>query len=304
LNQARSRLARRLALSTLTAALLCACYDTPLIPADASAAGGRANHMGGASAGGKPTNSSGAGGKAAASVGGANEAGDSPVNPGGAPAAGAAGQSGGSAGATGQAGDSGAPGITWLDLDGSSAPASSAVNAALDIEGAFYAYSDGCSQLTWVEETRCASGVLCDPQNLANWGMAVGFDFHNTGATGTPPNTKLIWNPNDVGAVGVAWRIHGTAPKIQLWVLNMDPSWHGQCNAMTCEIAGPPDGVAPAPLEGSLLFDHMVKDDWGGTGISYTFDPAAVHALQFKLAAVQVGQATFDFCIDALGIIR
>ncbi|HEY4160110.1 MAG TPA: hypothetical protein VGM29_18485 [Polyangiaceae bacterium] len=48
----------------------------------------------------------------------------------------------------------------------------------------------------------------------------------------------------------------------------------------------------------------MQKDYWGGTGTAYTFDPAKVHALQFRLPAINVPRASFDFCIDALGVIR
>jgi hypothetical protein len=208
------------------------------------------------------------------------------------------------AGTTSQAGSSGAPHVTWLELNGSTAPASSATNAALGVEGSFYAYSDGCSELAWDDLSRCASGMLCAPElSPDNWGIAIGFDFHNTGPDGTPPETKLTWDPNDFGARGVAWQVRGTAPKLQVWVLNMAASWHGQCSDMKCEIAGPPDGVASAALDGELHFDNMIKDTWG-SGIEYTFDPAAVHALQFKIAAVKVGAVAFDFCIDALGIVR
>jgi hypothetical protein len=48
----------------------------------------------------------------------------------------------------------------------------------------------------------------------------------------------------------------------------------------------------------------MVKDYWGGAGVNYRFDPAAVHALQFKLPAINVGGVSFSFCIDALGVVR
>lgn len=223
---------------------------------------------------------------------------------GGGASAGGGGRSAAAAGTTGQAGSIGAPPVTWLELSGSTAPSSAPVNAALGIEGAFYAYGDGCSTLDWDEQGRCASGVLCAPElSPDNWGIAIGFDFRNTGPDGTPPDTKRIWNPNDFAARGVAWRIHGTAPKLQVWVLNMASSWNGQCSAMACEISGPPDGVASAALNGELHFDDMIKDTWG-SGIDYTFDPAAVHALQFKIAAVKVGAASFDFCIDDLGIVR
>jgi hypothetical protein len=205
---------------------------------------------------------------------------------------------------TGNAGSSGASGVTWLELSGSTAPSSSAINAELGIEGSFYAYGDDCSKLVWDDQGRCASGTLCDPAiSLDNWGISIGFDFRNTGPDGTPPNAKLIWNPDDFKARGVAWRIRGKAPQLQVWVLNMAPSWQGQCTGMPCEIVGPPDGVAPAALNGELDFDNMIKDTWG-SGVEYTFDPAAVHALQFKIAAVKVGAVAFDFCIDALGIVR
>ena len=103
---------------------------------------------------------------------------------------------------------------------------------------------------------------------------------------------------------GITWQVSGNAPGLQVWVLNMAPAFHGECGQQTCEIAGPPDGAAAASLQGSLLFEQMVKDNWGGRGLPYSFDPAAVYALQFKLPAVNVGSASFDFCIDALGVIR
>ncbi|HEY3254075.1 MAG TPA: hypothetical protein VGJ91_09015 [Polyangiaceae bacterium] len=286
-------------LATLAALLLGACYDMPLIPDDSPALAGSA---------GRGSSGSGSGGRAGASgapasSGATNSDAGSRPNGGGGASAGA-GTSAGTAGTTGEAGGSGAPHITWLELNGSTAPSSSATNAALGIEGSFYAYGDGCSKLVWDDTGRCASGTLCAPeQSLDNWGIAIGFDFRNTGPEGTPPDTKLTWNPDDFGALGVAWRVRGTAPKLQVWVLNMAASWQGQCSAMNCEISGPPDGVAPAALNGELHFDNMIKDTWG-SGINYTFDPAAVHALQFKIAAVKVGAVAFDFCIDALGIVR
>ncbi|HYP88641.1 MAG TPA: hypothetical protein VEQ59_10815, partial [Polyangiaceae bacterium] len=111
-------------------------------------------------------------------------------------------------------------------------------------------------------------------------------------------------DPDDVGALGVSWQVTGSAPGLQLWVLNMDPSWHGQCDVMSCEIAGPPDGVEVARSNGELLFADMVKDYWGGAGEAYRYDPAAVHALQLKLPAIRVHAAEFAFCIEALGIVR
>ncbi len=301
-------------LTALAVALLGACYDMPLIPKDSPAVAGSAGHGNagtGAAGHAEAGAGMGAGAGAGASAGGAPPSdagatqaeGGSTPNEGGA-SAGGAGNSGGSAGTTGQAGSGGVPHITWLDLSGSKAPSSSTTNAALGIQGWFYAYDDGCSKLTWDDTGRCASGKLCDPANLDNWGISVGFDFRYTGANGTPPNTKFTWNPEDFAARGVAWHIRGTAPQIQVWVLNMASSWHGQCNVMSCEISGPPDGVAPAALNGELDFDNMVKDYWGGSGTDYTFDPAAVFALQFKIAAVKVGATEFNFCIDELGIVR
>jgi hypothetical protein len=265
----------------------------PLIPEDSLTVAGSAGA--GADAGGAPPASSGA----------PTANGGSKPNGGGGARAGEAGNSAGTAGTTGQAGSSGASQVTWLELSGSRAPSSFATNADLGIEGSFYAYGDGCSQLDWDEVGRCASGKLCDPApSLDNWGISIGFDFRNTGPDGTQPNTKLTWDPRDFAARGVAWRVRGNAPQLQVWVLNMAASWQGQCSAMKCEIVGPPDGVAPAARNGELDFEHMIKDDWGGSGDEYTFDPAAVHALQFKIAAVKVGAVEFDFCIDALGIVR
>jgi len=288
---------RSLVFATLTAALLGACYDMPLIPDDSPSLAGSAGH---GNAGGAPASAgaSHAGGGAKPS-GGANTGG---ANAGGA-SAGSGGKSGETAGTAGRAGSSGALQITWLQLRDSTAPSSFATNAELGIEGVFYAYGDGCSTLNWDDAGRCASGKLCPPEDPDNWGISIGFDFRNTGPNSIPSNAKLTWNPNDFKARGIAWQIHGEAPKLQVWVLNMDESWNGQCTGMPCEINGPPDGVAPAALNGELHFDDMIKDTWG-SGTEYTFDPAAVHALQFKIAAVKVGTASFDFCIDELGIIH
>jgi len=314
----RSKGSGRFARAALAAALLGACYDMPLIPADSPAVGGSAGHgtagagqslagagqsLAGAGHGGAGHGGAGAGGAPPASSGANNADGGAKPNGGGGANAGRGGNAAGSAGTTGQAGSGGAPHVTWLGLTGSTAPSSLETNAKLGIEGLFYAYGDGCSQLDWDEVGRCASGKLCDPQNLDNWGISIGFDFRNTGPNGVPADTKLIWNPEDHQALGVAWRVRGKAPQLQVWVLNMASSWQGQCNAMKCEIVGPPDGVAPAMLNGELTFDNMIKDTWG-SGITYTFDPAAMHALQFKIAAVKVGAVEFDFCIDALGIVR
>jgi hypothetical protein len=265
--------------------LAAACLDTELIPADelsSSSEGGAAVAEAGqpASEGGTPTG----GGVTAAGRGGG--AAGSPLS--GASTAGGAVSSGGSGGA----------GVSWLALQGNVAPTNDPANGELGIDGHFYAYADGCATLAWDETSRCATGKLCDSLGGENWGVAIGFDFVSS------HDIKLTWDPRDVSALGVAFELHGSAPGLQLWVLNMDPIWNGECSAMTCEIAGPPDGRRSLPLAGQLLFDTMQKDDWGGGGIRYEYDPAAVHALQFKLPSIEVGAASFSFCLDALGIVR
>lgn len=268
------------------------CFDTRIIPADSSA--GAAPSMAGKHAGAGSTSSAGQ-----ATLGGA--AGKSATGAvGGDPTPGAAGQAGAPATGGTQVGD-----VTWLTLVESQAPSTEPSNAALGINGKLYAYADGCAVWDWDAATRCASGRLCTAgANFENWGIAVGFDFHATGPEGSPPDSKLVWDPEQAGVRGVTWRISGNAPGVQLWVLNMAPAFHGACGEQTCEIAGPPDGAAAPSLEGSLFFDHMVKDYWGGQGEPYTYDSSAVFALQFKLPAINVGSASFDFCIDALGVIR
>jgi hypothetical protein len=217
---------------------------------------------------------------------------------------GAGGSVGGSV--TGGSGGTQGTGIQWLTLEGSWADPSDEPNGALQISGAFYAYGDSCAQVTYDEETRCVSGMLCEPgPNFANWGAAVGFDFHNTGAEGSPPDTKMPWNASAVGAIGIAWQVSGLAPGLQVWLTNMDPIWNGMCSADDCAINGPPDG-RPSTVLGSqdtLPFSNMVKDDWGGAGTFYTFNRSKILAIQFKLAAVVSGATPFSFCIDRLGIV-
>jgi hypothetical protein len=289
MGSARSPLLVALALVALPAA----CFDTQLIPAPPGEEGGAPSAQGGASAeAGQPVADAGAG----AEHGGAAPGGFGGALVAGMPAAGSAGKPSG-----------GAPSrVTWLALQGSEAPADEAPNGDLQIAGRFYAYADDCAELHWDEAARCATGQLCESLGGLNWGVAVGFDFDNTGAQGSPANAKRTWDPREVGALGVAFEIggEGRAPGLQLWVLNMDSIWDGECTAMTCEIAGPPDGRRLLPLEGELWFDAMQKDDWGGSGVQYEYDPAAVYALQFKLPAIEVGPAAFSFCVDALGIIR
>jgi hypothetical protein len=244
---------------------------------------------------------SGSGGETLGSGGSATANGGALSGNGGAKASGGASFGGGPTGAGGLA----TSGVNWLTFENSRAPSSAAPNSDFGVDGVLYGYTDGCSSLTWDEETRCATGVLCDPgPTFSNWGAGVGFDFRNTGDEGTPPNTKRTWNPTEFGVRGVAWEITGVAPALQLWVLNMDPSYSGECSSTTCDIAGPPDGNPTPPLVGQLLFNNMRKDDWGGSGIVYSFDPAAVHALQFKLPAVIAGPATFAFCVKRVGLVK
>jgi len=310
-----------------------ACYETKLIEAvpDESEAGGAAGSNG------EPApDTGGAAGAPSSEAGGADPGGSggeaNQAETGGTGTGGATGGSGtggatggrasGGAGTGGSTGGGGAggttggtgtstggtaplPGVTWLALDGELAPASLEPNAELAIDGRFYAYADDCATLSWDPETRCASGTLCIAgPNFQNWGVAVGFYFNVTGPDGSPPDTKYTWDPTTAGARGVAWRISGTAPALALWVLNMDPVYQGECAEETCEIVGPPDGTSTPELEGSLSFSSLHKDDWNGSGIDYEFDPAAVHALQFKLPAIVAGEADFSFCIDELGIVR
>lgn len=255
------------------------------------ATGGAGNGKGGSVASGGGVTTGGRGGTGGAST------------TGGVAASGGA-ATGGAGTASGGSGGQGLPKVDWLTFVGSDAPSGQGVNGSLGINGVLYAYADTCATLNWNAQTRCASGKLCEPANGANWGIAVGFDFRNTGPGGTPPDTKQLWNPNDVGALGVAWEISGTAPSLQIWVLNMDPIWGGQCNTMSCDIAGPPDGIWTPPRAGQLLFSNMEKDDWGGSGIPYVYDPAKVHALQFKLPAIIAGAASFSFCVEGVGVIH
>lgn len=286
-----------------------ACLDPPLLPHPEAAAGepgegGRMAGQGGQEASDPDAGETGTmqgGAGAATSSSGAAGVGSGGVAglAGGGTSAATAGSGAGSGGAP--------PRVTWLALEGNRAPGSEAVNDELGIEGSFYAYADACvsPSLSWDESTRCVTGTLCDAgPDFENWGVAIGFDFNNTGSSGEPPDTKLLWDPRDVSAQGLAWSVSGSAPGLQVWVLNMDPVFGGQCSADTCEIAGPPDGVASAPLSGELLFSRMQKDHWGGVVVHYEFNPALVHALQFKLPAINVGAQPFSFCVEALGVIR
>jgi hypothetical protein len=304
-----------------------ACYETKLIDdrpsegdagavgshaGEAAAAGGEngsgeaGSETGGNGSGGNGGSGGSRGGSSGSGNGGNGGNGGSGASTGGESSDGGGAAVGGSTGGSGVSGTGGGaplPGVTWLSFDNSAAPSTLAPNAELGVNGELYAYADDCAELHWDPLTRCASGVLCQAgPNFQNWGIAVGFYFNTTGASGTPPNTKIPWDPTEVGAEGIAWRISGAAPALQLWVLNMDPAYGGECADDACEILGPPDGTSTAALIGQLSFSRLHKDDWNGSGIVYTFEPAAVHALQFKLPAIVAGAASFSFCIDGLGI--
>lgn len=288
-------IARKRALGLVALSAGCAlagCFDPPELPPLSSSAG-------------SPTGGDGTAPSRSSDVAGEGGAG-SAIEPAGG-AGGESNQAGnGAAGAAlgGSAMGGAAPRVTWLALEGDRAPGSAKVNAGLGVEGRFHVYSDSCAALSWDPSTRCASGTLCEPGvDYENWGITVGFDFRETAPTDSP-TAALVWDPRDVSALGLAWRISGSAPGLQAWVPNMDPRFSGRCTEMTCEISGPPDGVAAAPLSGELSFSNLQKDYWGGRGVRYVFDPALVYALQLKLPAVNVGAAGFSFCIDALGVVR
>ncbi len=195
--------------------------------------------------------------------------------------------------------------VVWLTFDGAQANSTTSPNGSLGINGVLYAYSDSCASVSFDPQTRCVAGYLCDVgSQFENWGVAIGFDFVNTGTTGAPPDAKLTWNPTTHNAIGVTWHISSLiTSRLQLWVLDMDPSWQGSCTSDTCSIQGPPDGASQISTDGKLYFNAMVKDDWGGSGTNYTYSPASVYSLQFKIPTVIVGAEMFQFCIDKLGII-
>ncbi len=193
--------------------------------------------------------------------------------------------------------------LVWLTLDHDQAKSTSPPNDSLGINGRFYAYSDSCASFTFDPSTRCVVGMLCDVgAQYENWGVAMGFDFDYTGSTGTPANAALTWNPDAHNAVGVAWHITNLSTSmLQLWVLNMDPSYNGTCTSDSCSIDGPPDGNDQITPDGTLYFSSMKKDTWN-SGINYTYSPAAVYSLQFKIPTVITGAETFEFCVDKLGL--
>src|ERR1043165_7983004 len=160
------------------------CVDQCLISGGTGAGGN-----GGAGAGGA---SGGKGGNAGRS-GGAG--GNTPPN------------TGGRSGNGGTPGSGGSPvidlgsGINWLGLSADAAPPTLGPNAKLGINGVFYTYGDGCATINWDPVSRCISGELC-LVSATNWGVSIGFDLHNTGDSGTPPDTKLAWDATSVGATG------------------------------------------------------------------------------------------------------
>jgi hypothetical protein len=151
----------------------------------------------------------------------------------------------------------------------------------------------------------CISGTLCAPDAAGkNWGVGIGFDFNNTGENGTPPNVKMPWNATAVNAKGIAWALTGTAPGFGVWLTNMDSKYNGVCTVADCAIAGPADGVPGPYLSGELTFTSMEKDDWGGSGINYTFNPADILAIQFKLNARTAStiSSSYDFCVEGIAV--
>jgi hypothetical protein len=182
-------------------------------------------------------------------------------------------------------------------------------NHSFNISGVVYGYADSCATMTWDPVNRCISGTLCTPgASFQNWGVAIGFDFHNTGETGTPANAKLAWDPAAVNARGVAWQLSGSVPGLELWVLQMDPKWAGTCTAESCEIAGPPYGYGPIGSidTGTMYFTNTagwLHDDWGGSGTLYSLRTADTVSLQFKLPARTAGGQSYKLCVSRLGII-
>lgn len=224
---------------------------------------------------------------------------------------------GGNSGVGGSGGSSGnSDVIHWLSFDDAWADSSVPENAAVGISGGFYVYGDDCAMpsVEWDPEGRCVSGTLCSSgAEYENWGVAVGFDFHNTGEEGEPPNTKFPWDATEHDALGLAWTVSGVAPGLQVWVTNIAPAYDEGCTEDECAIAGPPDGKESTVLGAvdRMYFGpqanqswRMVKDNWGGAGEYYTFNPRKILALQFKMASIVSGAGAFSFCIDEIGVIQ
>jgi hypothetical protein len=209
--------------------------------------------------------------------------------------------SGGSAGGTAPAELT--SGTNWLSLVADAAPGNLGLNGKLGIEGVLYAYGDPCATATlqWDAVSRCVSGELCLADELGtNWGVAIGFDFNSV------EEVKHAWSATAVAAQGLAWNVSSPYPlPIQVWLQNMDPSFGGVCSAASCSINGPPDGTSAAAKSGQFLFSNMMKDYWGGTGITYTFDPTNISSLQIKIPPATDSLSTsYSLCVDRLGVLR
>jgi hypothetical protein len=216
---------------------------------------------------------------------------------------GTGGSSGGMMGSGGSTPITPTPGVNWLTLVSNAAPSSAGVNGALGVEGVFYAYGDPCatSTMQWDPTSRCLSGELCVADSTGtNWGVAIGFDLDNRS------EVKHAWNATTAGVTGFAWTLSVSAPtEVQFWVQNMDPAYGATCSAMSCSIAGPPDGRRVAGPSGQVYFSSMEKDDWGGTGTDYLFDPSRISSLQFKLPAPLDSLLTsYQLCVNRVGVIR
>jgi hypothetical protein len=201
--------------------------------------------------------------------------------------------------------------IVWLRLERDEAPSGLAPNGELGLNGVFLASWDSCAEASWDPETRCLRGTLCDPgPEWENYGADVNFAFRRTEVEEVPSNSIMTWNPAAAAVRGLAWETSGTENVYGVYVLNMDPAWGGVCPSWPCTVFGPADGTfdGPGTLEweptapnGHLLFNSMVKEDWGGIGINYAFDYRQVVSVQFKIFP-EAGP--FEFCVDRLGAIR
>jgi hypothetical protein len=192
-------------------------------------------------------------------------------------------------------------GVNWLTIVDDVASSVDFPNRDLGIEGVFYAYGDGCATFEWDPALRCISGEFC-AWSESNWGIGIGFDFNNDGTN------KYAWNSSSAAATpvkGISWSVHfdnSNTRDFQIWITNMDPNFGGVCAATAdCGYAGPPDGESSPSSSGSLMFTSLQKDDWGGTGTNYSFNPANILALQFKMPAPSAPES-FYMCVDNLGI--
>ncbi len=285
--------------------------------------GGAAGARGGAGAdAGAPTLDGGSGGGGEAGLaetggvgtGGAGSGGTTGGTGTGGTAGGAG--SGGTTGGTGAGGTTGGasagtggttplPGVTWLSLDGDLAPASLEPNGELAIDGRFYAHADDCATLNWDPETRCATGTCARRVPTFRTGASPSASTSTPrdptarrpipSIPGTRPRSARKASPGASAATPLRWRCGSStwtprtganAPKNSARSSGHPTEPHASCSRARCRSAA------------------CRKDDWNGSGIDYEFDPAAVHALQFKLPAIVAGAAEFSFCIDDLGLVR